>query len=135
MSRNRENAGCFITILIIAGIVWLCLPDKWTAKLWYSYLYSVDTDRVHWNSKPSDCDWTYSPLGGKGCHYEKVVTGLNAAGQIIKGDGALRYRSDASGSFMISFDDGKTWNPLPPELSPPDVKVRNVEIQWTKLAE
>jgi hypothetical protein len=80
-------------------------------------------------------DFFSSLLGGKGCQYKKTVTAYNAAGNPIAGDGAPRYSKNTIGNTIVSYDDGKIWR-LPPADSPvPDLKVRTVEIDWTKVTD
>jgi hypothetical protein len=39
-----------------------------------SYQAVYGSNNVYLTLKPHDCDWTFAPLGNKGCYYKKVVT-------------------------------------------------------------
>lgn len=41
--------------------------------MWYAIWYSTDTDQVHIEAEPHDCDFLKAPLGNKECHFEKLV--------------------------------------------------------------
>jgi hypothetical protein len=58
---------------IPASFVWSITPDFIRYPLFYSIRYQVPHRRVVVDKKPDDCEWWHSPLGDKGCHYEKFV--------------------------------------------------------------
>lgn len=67
----------------VFGLFWLCIfvflleswsgssLDRWTDEAWYSIRYSAELRNITVEKRPSDCDFLHSPLGGKGCKYEK----------------------------------------------------------------
>jgi hypothetical protein len=129
---TENNLGCWVPITL-AAIVWFFLPASWFWHLWYSVEYSVATDQVDWKAKPSDCDWGRAPLGEKGCHYEKTVTAFNAAGDVVGGEDAPTYGTDAqTGKPTISYDKGKTWAWA---HTAPDLTVKRVQIGWVKMTD
>ena len=128
--------GCLFSLVALGLVVWWILPSRWTNPLLYSIEYGVSTSQVQWNDQPSDCDFSRAPLGYKGCHYKKSVSGFNAAGNIVSGDNAPIYSHDKNtGKPIISNDSGKTWDWLPEGTPFPDSKVTRVEIWWTKVEE
>lgn len=60
----------FLGFLIIEGWSGSKL-DRWTDKAWYSFTDSAEFKNISVNKRPSDCDFMYSPLGNKDCHYKK----------------------------------------------------------------
>jgi hypothetical protein len=87
--------GLFL-LAVLAVIVWSILPDRLTDKIKYSAEYSVEPAQVHWNDKPTDCDFMHAPLGEKSCHYKKTVSAYNAAGYLVGGDDATQYAKNAN---------------------------------------
>ncbi len=107
--KDDSSLGGFIALIILALIVWFILPARWTDPLLYSTEYSVNANQVHWNAKPTDCDFIHAPLGDKACHYKKTVTAYNAAGYVVAGHDAPKYSHDTNtGKPIISYDNGKT---------------------------
>lgn len=45
--------------------------DRWTDRVWYSAVHNADWKQVNVNKRPADCDFFYSPIGNKSCHYKK----------------------------------------------------------------
>lgn len=45
--------------------------DRWTDRVWYSAIHNTDWKNVNVNKRPASCDFLYSPIGNKGCHYKK----------------------------------------------------------------
>jgi hypothetical protein len=45
----------------------------WFPASWYAIVNGTDTDQVHIDAKPHDCDFSKAPLGDKECHFEKHV--------------------------------------------------------------
>jgi hypothetical protein len=135
--ENEFPLGGFVVLIILALIVWFTLPSGWTDPINYSTEYSVKTDQVHWNDKPTDCDWGHAPLGAKGCHYQKTVTAYKAAGDVVAGDNAPKYGHDTNtGKPIISYDNGRTWAWLPADApATPDLTVKRVEIDWVKVTD
>jgi hypothetical protein len=134
--KNETSLADTFWGLVVLGvlglIVWGVLPDRWTDKIKYSMEYSVDTAQVHWNNKPTDCDWSHAPLGEKDCRYKKTVSAYNAAGYLVGGDDAPKYAKNVYGNTIVSYDEGKTWSVVPDN---PDLKIKSIEIGWTKVAD
>jgi hypothetical protein len=126
--------GCLFWGVVL---LWIFLPESWINPLWYGLKYSVDGFNlanlagVHTSDKPSDCDWTFAPLGRKGCHYDRVVTAYNAAGDLIAVDAAMPKRGhNKDGQSIISYDGGKTW-----KLLGPATIIKKVDVDWLKVTE
>ena len=135
VTRNEFSFGSLINWLIFAVIVYVILPASWTDPFLYSTEYSINSDQVHRNPKPTDCDFIHAPLGDKGCQYQKTVTAYNAAGNPVAGDGATRYSTNTIGQSIVSYDEGKIWQLLPADTPIPDLKVKTVEIDWVKMTD
>ncbi len=61
----------FLTVVVLAllGFLWPRLfPESW-----YAFRYGTDSDQVHIEAEPHDCDFSKAPLGDKECHFEKQV--------------------------------------------------------------
>src|SRR5260370_4086128 len=107
---SDDIASAVVWLLVAVGFfAWVFMPDSWTNAIWYGVKYKVSFSDVHTSNKPSNCDWSYATLGKKGCYYKAVVSALNAAGDLVGGDGAPKYSKDKTGKSIISYDDGKTW--------------------------
>lgn len=82
------------------ALFWLIVPpflsDIWHSKVRYAMEYSVGYSQVTAEKEPYDCNFLHSPIGGKGCHYERQVN-------------VIRIRSNQWGGQDVSYDDGKTW--------------------------
>jgi hypothetical protein len=87
--------GCTILWLIFLGGSWL-----WWPRTYYALVNSTLEEDVKVANRPTDCDWTYAPLGEKGCHYEKEVL-------------ISEYRSDSLNNVTLTQDGGKTWTQVP----------------------
>ena len=122
--------------LLLLGICALILmPNSWTNAIWYGYKYKIPWREVYTGNKPSDCDWSRSPLGNKGCYYKAEVGAFNAEGDLVGGDNAPKYRKDSkTGKPIISYDDGKTWEWSYADATP-DLRVKTVRVEWIKLNE
>jgi hypothetical protein len=136
-NKNEGSLGGFIVLIILALIIWFILPASWTDPILYSMEYSINSGQVHWNAKPTDCDFIHAPLGDKACHYKKTVTAYDAAGYVVAGDDAPKYGHDTNtGKPIISYDNGKSWNWLPTDApATPDLTVKRVEIDWVKVTD
>jgi hypothetical protein len=134
----NDLLGSLIGWLFALGVLlWIFLPESWTNPLWYGLKYSVEgfslanLAEVHTSDKPSDCDWGRAPLGAKGCHYDRVVTAYNAAGDLIAVDAAMPKRAhNKDGKPIISYDGGKTW-----KLVGPATIIKKVDVDWLKVTE
>lgn len=69
-----ESVYCLVLFLSTAAfcgiLFWLFAPTQ-TERYWYSITKDVPRARVFVSTRPTDCYLV--PLGGKRCHYEKVV--------------------------------------------------------------
>jgi archaellum component FlaC len=45
--------------------------DRFTDRAWYSMSHNADWSNVDIQRRPSDCDFSHAPLGGKRCSYSK----------------------------------------------------------------
>jgi hypothetical protein len=118
---GKNYALWAFAVLASILLMWFILPARWVDPVWYSAKYWVHTDHVHCTAKPADC---------QGCR--KVVTAYNVDGQPVAGDGVPRCRHDLRIGRNVASYDGRTWAPLPLGTACPDLKVKNVEIRWTK---
>jgi hypothetical protein len=131
--QDDELTGC-LGALIIPGLIaaYFLLPDWLINTWWYSVKYDVTGDQVQTSEKPTDCDWSRSPLGNKGCHYKLSVAAYNANGALIGGDYAPKYgRDDRTKQTTVSYDNGKTWKWFYGEM--PSQKVKRVVVDWVKV--
>ena len=55
---------------VFAGLV---LWHYWDSSFVVSYRTGVDLNKVVRLAKPKDCDWTFAPLGDKGCSYKATI--------------------------------------------------------------
>src|SRR5690349_16872344 len=98
--------------LVVAGLV-----DSWHSKTRYAWWYG--TEKVTIEKKPTDCDFFRSPMGDKGCHYNRQINivkvdNANAwSGQSISYDNGESWIHTAKNSYgmpIVSRDGGKTWS-------------------------
>jgi len=132
---KQDLFGCLLKLFMIAVIcfvIWELLPESLSDKLWYSFQYQVSMSQVNRAHKPTDCDWGFAPLGNKGCHYKKLVTGLNADGWLVAGQEAPMFSRDVAGNIISSVDDGKKWQPATQVKS---LTVTRVVINWMKVSD
>ena len=88
-----------ILTAVFAGFCLYCLPpltQYGAVRCWYSLQYSISPNTVTIAPKPHDCDYDWSPLGNKGCHYSKHIT-------------TVRTAKTTYGAAVISYDEGQTW--------------------------
>ena len=110
-----------LPILVLVMFSTACgnLPER----AWYAFKYGVPQDKVTINDAPLDCNWLYSPLGNKGCHYEKRVS-------------TLRWSMSITNEPIVSYDEGKTWNVFTPDATdrvPSTPAVVSVWVGWEKV--
>jgi hypothetical protein len=55
-------------------IVFVWIPDAWYSNTRYAIQYQVGYNQITHYYRPRDCSFLTSPLGNKGCRYERVVT-------------------------------------------------------------
>jgi hypothetical protein len=129
-----DVVGAIFWLLVVLGVfAWILMPHSWTNAVWYGVKYKIPVDQVYTSNKPSDCDWTYAPLGNKGCYYKAVVSAFNAAGDLVGGDDAPKYGKDSkTGKPIISYDDGKTWGW---SYADANLHVKTVRVEWIKINE
>ena len=60
MTRGRTCAAWIFVAAAVSGS-------------WYAFRYGTDSDQVHIEAEPHDCDFSKAPLGDKECHFEKQV--------------------------------------------------------------
>jgi hypothetical protein len=129
------NDGWLGFLFILGLLAWFLVPESWTNGVWYGVRYGVNYDQVHTSDKPSDCDWSRSPLGNKGCRFKRIVKAYNKAGEVVGGDDAPRYSLDDNmGKPIVSYDQGKTWAWWPAPFTP-DPKIKTVEVRWIKVTD
>jgi hypothetical protein len=122
-------------VILFWGVIYVLVsyvPDStWVNAIWYGIKYQVAFTQVQTNDKPSDCDWTHSPLGNKGCHYKAAVSSYNDAGELIAVDDAMpKHAHSKNGEPIVSYDGGKTWN-----WDTPATRIKNVIVAWVKVSE
>jgi hypothetical protein len=146
MSSSNSRAGEIINGLfvwafaILAFAAMLAVPTaafmyQYAPKQWYELRYS-DSVNVTVQDKPQDCDYDFSPLGKKGCHYEKLVTVVttepnNWGGKevFIGGEVILNTSKDIhTGLTITSVDLGKTWDVNTNYAVPQD----HVDVDWVR---
>jgi hypothetical protein len=86
--RFRRSIRASGPLLVLVGLpafcVWSVAPNSIRYPLLYGMMYHVDRSHVEIQKTPADCEWGYSPLGDKGCHYTKqVATVRNDAGRVM----------------------------------------------------
>jgi len=116
MRRFVETA---ILVLVMLSAACGNLPER----AWYAFKYGVPQDKVTIDDAPTDCDWFYSPLGSKGCHYEKEVS-------------TIRWATSTANEPIVSYDEGKTWNVFAPDATdrvPSTPTVVSVWVGWKKV--
>jgi hypothetical protein len=65
-----------LAVLLVVGVVFWTgygLFDEITDKLFYMLGYGINASDISFDTRPTDCDWTTTPIGPKGCHYKKLV--------------------------------------------------------------
>jgi hypothetical protein len=135
MTRTKSDFsfGGLVGWIIFALIVYVILPASWTDPILYSTVYQINSDQVHRSDRPTDCDFMHAPLGNKDCHYKKLVTAYNSVGNVVGGDNAPKYATNAENNTIVTYDDGKTWQLL--GASRPDSRVAKVEVYWVRVTE
>ena len=67
----KERLGWLFNLL---WFVPLALLWAWLSPVsWYEFWYDTDTEHVHMQAEPHDCDFLKAPLGYKECHYQRQV--------------------------------------------------------------
>jgi hypothetical protein len=76
----QQALGWAIPTLLLGYVAWALFMFG-PAAVWYSLKYDVRVDDVMAISSASDCDFLRSPIGYKGCHYERTVESCKDAGE------------------------------------------------------
>jgi hypothetical protein len=71
--EEGEEAMYGLPIVIFFGAIVLYIFWPWPLVLWYGIEYKVPHDKIIIEPRPTGCDFLHSPIGIKGCTYEKVV--------------------------------------------------------------
>jgi hypothetical protein len=117
-----------VGVLVFCGLLLLGMEfprSAWLDEYGYAQKYHVTIDLVHASPKPKDCDWLQTPIGDKGCHYErrvsiKVVT-HNLMGQDLDQD-MTESEYQKAATEINRYDP-----PVPP-------RVTSIQILWLKVA-
>jgi hypothetical protein len=127
-----DDLGVGLTwFAVVCGIVvWNSWDsDNIVGQLRHQIAYGVSYSDVHMQARPKECDFWGAPVGMKDCSYEPLVTGYNAAGEVVPGEGP-KYNTDRNtGRPIVSHDNGLTWVWAPVIL---DYTVKRIEVQWRK---
>jgi hypothetical protein len=115
--------GGWIFVAVLVATVWLGPGDTWMDSIWYSAKYKVSLDQVNIGIKPKDCDWGHAPLGDKGCHFQATVIAYNAARYIVPAIAWQKEQKefDTTGLTLLNPAD--------------DLKIKSIEVRWTKVAD
>jgi hypothetical protein len=120
----QKDTGDSLSSWIIFAILVMAFTSVWDwvwdSKARYGVQFSTSTDSVTVDKRPQNCDIFFSPIGKKGCSYEKNVT-------VTK-----RAKDVKTGRRIISNDDGKTWDWDDDDREPLGVKVY---VYWSRVEE
>jgi hypothetical protein len=120
-----EGCAVWLLIIIIAIVYWNDIPDIWNSKFRFALSLHVTQDKITVQNKPHDCEFMSAPIGRKNCHYESVVE-------------KVEWATSAAGKPIMSFDDGKSWEPFtpPPGANVPQYStVESAVVSWNHVAE
>jgi hypothetical protein len=115
-----------VSFVVLFAIIWgHNLFTYGGARCWYGLRYSADPKVVHVEPRPENCDYDWSPVGKKGCHYDKQVT-------------TVRTAKTTYGAPLISYDEGKTWDFVDgsggKSTQPADTfAVQSVDVSWSRV--
>jgi hypothetical protein len=96
--------------------------DAWHSHRRYAAQYGVETYQIVEDKHPRDCSFMTSPLGTKGCHYDRVVSPVIVKKTCV----AFPYPNTCTSQVS---SDGDNWRPAAP--GDPDRTV--IYISWRKL--
>jgi hypothetical protein len=121
-AKQFDGCGTLIGGLIFLWLCWLALSyllPEWRIK--YALRYQTPYDHVTIQDQPTSCDFLRAPIGEKGCHFEKVIS-------------TARWAKSATGTAIVSNDDGKTWRFADP---PPNTRIPTtfIWVEWNKVEE
>lgn len=115
-----DHLGCAVLgifLLIGWAVVAFLFPESWEIR--YAARYWVSWNNVTIDVKPTDCNFLHAPIGGKSCHYDKVIS-------------KLYWAMSTTNHPIVSYDDKKTWSEGEPGLN---IKVPStvVYVSWNKV--
>ena len=140
IKSNHIDFSVVWLVVLIWLVLFVWLPDGWYSKTRLSFWYGVGSDQVTIDKEPHDCNFWHSPIGGKGCKYDRQVSTVQVkpnrwGGQSISYDEGKSWTQtgkSAEGSYPIeSNDDGKTWATLGGTIMP-ETKA-SVNVGWSKV--
>jgi hypothetical protein len=106
----------WVGFYVIVGLA----PSVFSESPWaYALGYDADEQYIHVTPKPRDCDFMHAPIGDKGCHYQRIVQ-------------VTPYSTNANNQPIISYDNGKTWAPLPEGQK---VGKTEVDVSWERVGD
>jgi hypothetical protein len=94
-----------LSLVYMASDIWRAFDD-WSYR--YAFQYGIDEKLVTVENKPHNCDWGFSPIGSKYCHYEKAVAVYNSEYQLVGGT-EIEFQTTTTGVLISTYDEGKTW--------------------------
>lgn len=109
--------GSAVFLLAMWVAIAYLLPDAWRIK--YAARYFTSYERVTVEARPTTCDFFRTPLGSKGCHYEKTIS-------------TAEWAHSTTGNAIVSTDGGKTWEVSDP---PPNIELPTtfVQVDWNRV--
>ena len=112
-----------IALFMVAFVVFLFVaPSLFPQSKWaYTAAYHTDETRVHISPKPGDCDFFYTPIGSKGCHYDRQLT-------IVRHGHAPNTLQP-----MMSLDDGRSWQVESGRVVGSPDPPRDIYVGWNKV--
>lgn len=119
--NNKWSTVQWLVAIFVGIGLWSLPGEIWHAKWRYALSYDVQSSDVYIQDQPHDCSFFAAPLGAKFCHYERTFS-------------VTRWATSQTGSPIVSYDDGKTWDTLDPEGKevPKYSTVKEVLIRWEK---
>jgi hypothetical protein len=135
--KSSHQGLSWVWLVVVAWLAVIGFADLWNSKIRYALWYSVPTDKVTIEKKPSDCNFFRSPMGDKACHYARqvnivLVNNANTwGGQSISYDNGetwIRTGKNSYGTPIVSRDGGTTWSTdsVPAHTDP------GVVVSWEK---
>ena len=97
-------AGALVYVSGYAS-VWLFPTREWAYEWRYWFEPYLEGATFEVEPKPHVCEFLTAPIGAKRCHYEAIVT-------------TVRVGRSQAGERIVSYDEGKTWQPATPSDEP-----------------